>query len=60
MRFRSRRLKAALTSAAAFAVAIPVSMLALSVADSNGPGILLFGLPLILAMIVTYWSWAFR
>jgi hypothetical protein len=60
MRIRSRRLKAAITSALAFAVAIPVSALALSVADNNGPGILLFGLPMLLAVIVSYWSWSFR
>ena len=60
MRIRSRRLKAALTSAVAFAVAIPVSALALSVANSSGPGILLFGLPLMVALMVSYWSWSFR
>lgn len=59
MRIRSRRLKAALTSALAFAVAIPVSALALSAA-SSGPGILLFGLPLMVALMVSYWSWSFR
>ena len=59
MRIRSRRVKAALTSALAFALAIPLSALALSAAY-EGPGILLFGLPLILALMISYWSWSFR
>jgi hypothetical protein len=59
MRIRSRRFKAAFTSALAFGLAIPLSAIALSAA-SEGPGILLFGLPLMAASMVTYWSWAVR
>jgi len=59
MQIRSRRAKATFTSILAFALAIPLSALALSAA-AEGPGILLFGLPLMAASMVTYWSWAVR